>query len=187
MHIRLLLCLALVLASRVMAEEILQEGPLRGLDVSAYAPELRELLKKANEDCIEIENYRLPKHAEPSPSNMKDGGSRYFFGGQYSILLRNSLFPSPIGKNGVGKILGYSFGYELFVVPIEDLDKHAGMHPLVSRVWFVTSERIREIEQATTGDLQKRMPPLEKYYRLVPVEPESKEEANKPAQTTPGS
>lgn len=169
-----------------MAEEMLKDGPLRGLDVSEYEPEVRELLKKANEDCIEIENYRLPKHAEPSPSNMKDGGSRYFFGSKYSILLRKSLFPSPLGKNGVGKILGYSFGYELFVVPIEELDKHAGMHPLVSRVWFVTSERMREIEKATTGDLQKRMPPLEKYYRLVPVEPKGKGETNMPAQTTLG-
>lgn len=186
MNITSLLCVALLLVSHAAADEILKEGPLRGLDVSAYAPEQRELLKKANEDCADIENYRLPRHAEPSPSGMKDGGSRYFFGDKYSILLRKTFFPPAVTNTGL-KGLGYAYGYELFMCSIEDLDKHAGMHSLVSKVWFVTEERLLEISRGTQEELEKRMPPFEKYFRLVPVEPETKEKANKPAQTTPGS
>lgn len=142
--------------------EALSVGPLAGMNLNEIPDEWRQVLASANEDCIEVEALRIPKHAEPFPLENLDGGTRAFVGDKYVLIVRKSLFP----LTATGEILGYSYGYELYFGTLGSLDKNPGTRALVSKVWFVTRAQMGAIQKANWGALTARMPPLEKYLQL---------------------
>ena len=155
--------------------EILARGPFAGLDLDVAPADVRPMIVAANEDCIEVSEYRLPKNAEPYPMVIQDGGSRAYIGVGYVILVRQSLVcVAP------GPITGYSYGYELYFGTYAKFSENPGAHPWVSKVWFVSKDKIDAVEKANAAALKARMPPLEKYIQLRP-----KNEANQALEPTP--
>ena len=157
--------------------EVIKVGPLAGIDLNEIPQKWRAVLASANEDCLEVEASRLPKHSEPFPLEDHDGGTRAFIGDNYVLVLRKSLFP----LSDTNKIIGYSYGYELYFGTIEDIEKNPGMRAFFSKVWFVTSAQLAAIEKANFSALEARMPPLEKYVQLREKNPP--DSTKKPNQT----
>jgi hypothetical protein len=117
--------------------------------------EVQRILVEANEDCIEIEHYRLPKHAKAVGPTIEDGGSGRFVADHYIIFLRMSLFP--LLRNPGSVFAGYSYGYELYLISgelWEDASKWGS--PVVSKVWFVTSEHMRQVSGGFAKQLKQR-------------------------------
>jgi len=124
-----LLFAALALTLARGSDEI-RSGPLAGVDLDKVPSDLRSVLRMANEDCVAIEGFRAPFHAKPSDLARRDGGTREYFGDRYRIVWRKTLFST-------GAILGYSYGYELYLGPAAE---RAGAEVTVSKVWYVSSD-----------------------------------------------
>lgn len=146
----------------VVCAEVLEAGPMAGLDLDTVAADVRQVLVAANEDCIEVEAYRLPKHAEPFPMVHTDGGSRAFVGEGYVLFVRQSF----AGIDEKNPTSGYLYGYELYCATYEALQKNGRRSPEVARVWYVPAARIDEMNTANAAELKARMPPRGKYLLL---------------------
>ena len=143
------------LLAPVIRAEQLTVGPFKGLDTDDIAPEWRTMMVQGNEDCAEVESYRIPKHATPDPLEILDGGSRMFAGNGYVIVVRQSIFP--IG--GIGKKLkGCLYGYDLYSGSIDDLMKAKAPAAIVSRVWYLSNKQMNSINSANAEQLKARMP-----------------------------
>jgi hypothetical protein len=157
----------ITLTAILVHADVVTNGPLAGVDIDSTLPNWRSMLVKANEDCVEVENFRLPKNAEPFPLVQHDGGTRLFIADQYIIAVRQTTFPL---SEVPGPIIGYSYGYELYLGSMERLDKNPGLRPLVSRVWFVSATQMAKIEETNREMLKARIPPLDKYLRLEKID-----------------
>lgn len=155
---------------------ILESGPLAGVEVTS------QWVADANEDCLEIEAGRIPKHAEPVPLEIRDGGSRVFCGSNYFIMLRKTSFPVLAANDN--KILGYSYGYELYIGSMDLLEKYPTYRPIASKVWYISNAEALRLKNANRAALDARMPPLEKYYELRPIT-ESPEPTKSPSAAGP--
>lgn len=162
LHRVYLLLVAVVPVAR--CAEVLKAGPMAGLEWETVAADVRQLIVAANEDCIEVEAYRLPKHAEPYPAVHTDGGSRAFIGEGYVLFVRQSF----AGIDEKNPTSGYLYGYELYCATYEALQKNGRRSPEVARVWYVPAARIAEMNKANAAELETRMPPREKYLRFEP-------------------
>jgi hypothetical protein len=145
-----------------LCADVLKAGPMAGLDLETVAADVRQMIVAANEDCIEVEAYRLPKHAEPFPMVHTDGGSRAFIGDGYVLFVRQSF----AGVDEKNPTSGYLYGYELYCATYEALQKNGRRSPEVARVWYVPAARIDAMNKANAAELKARMPPREKYLRL---------------------
>ena len=149
-----MVAIMLIVATNAVAQP-LERGPLRGLDIQKNLPStVGEVVKRANEDCVEIEEYRLPKYAKPEPLEILDGGSRLFFGDGYVIKLKHSLF---VPAKSSSDIAGYIYGYELFLVSSTDFAK-SNSSPHVSHTWFIDKATMTKIDNANSQELERRLP-----------------------------
>ncbi len=156
--------LLIAVASHAAEEErLIPAAVLKRLE-----PDLREALEKAEDDCLAIGRLGVPPHAVPDPLSMRDGGSRVFRGDGYFIVRRQTLLPlSAMSDN---RIIGFSYGYELFLGDVSMLAKHPGMRPVLSKVWFVPYQDMNAINQEIREELNRRRPKLGDFYHLAPVE-----------------
>lgn len=154
----------------------LPSGPLAGMDVDRLAAkEQQRTLVEANEDCLDVESYLLPRHAKPMAIESRDGGSRMFFGSGYILIVRHSLCVV-----GGDKSPGYIYGYEIYPGTMADIERDHPA-PFVSHTWFVDSARMAKIDAANAEMLENRIPkdwihgegdiPSSKQNTGVPNEP----------------
>lgn len=128
-------------------------GPFAGLDADRFAgKEQRRTLVEANEDCIDVESYRLPRHARPMAIESRDGGSRMYFGAGYVLVVRHSLCVL-----GGEKAPGYIYGYEIYPGTMADIERDHPA-PFVAHTWFVDNTRMSKIDAANAKMLEERIP-----------------------------
>lgn len=103
--------------SYVNAENIIKEGPFKGVDVDTLHKDFRSILLNANEDFFLLKQGKKAKHAKPNkdiPPYM-DGGTRTICGEGYRIVIYNKY-----GK--IGGVFGVMRGPKLIFDPTEHWD-----------------------------------------------------------------
>lgn len=100
--------------SSVNAENVIKEGPFKGIDADKLNENFRTILLNANEDFLLLRQGREAKHAKPNkdiPPYM-DGGTHTICGEGYRIIIYNRY-----GK--VGGVFGVLRGPKLIFDPSE--------------------------------------------------------------------
>jgi hypothetical protein len=100
--------------SSVNAEDIIKEGPFKGIDADKLHKDFRTTLLNANEDFVLLQQGKEARHAKPNkdiPPYM-DGGTHTICGEGYRIVIYNKY-----GK--VGGVFGVMRGPMLIFDPSE--------------------------------------------------------------------
>jgi hypothetical protein len=98
----------------VNAENIIKEGPFKGVDADKLHKNFRTILLNANEDFFLLTEGKEAKHAKPNKDipNYMDGGTRTICGEGYRIVIYHRHMK-------VGGLFAVMHGPELIFDPSE--------------------------------------------------------------------